>query len=200
MPPAAPAKPACPRQPRAQRYADPPLGRQLPPASAGLSPRQKPWTIRGESPFRAEKVWDRRIAAGAPGARKAARCPPPPFLSPATAVPVDRPRAVWRRYQGRRPIARYAFWWPRAPIREFPAGKWLAVALPRPAKVHWANDGWRNATDEPTHDSGLGFHVAALDVSRLSPGERVEFTWQWQESGAWHGRDYGVAAISTEER
>jgi len=114
--------------------------------------------------------------------------------------PVDRPRAVWRRYQGRRPIARYAFWWPHAPIREFPAGKWLAVALPRPAKVHWANDGWRNATDEPTHDSGLGFHVAALDVSRLSPGERVEFTWQWQESGAWHGRDYGVAAISTEER
>jgi len=114
--------------------------------------------------------------------------------------PVDRPRAVWRRYQGRRPIARYAFWWPHAPIREFPAGKWLAVALPRPAKVHWANDGWRNATDEPTHDSGLGFHVAALDVSRLSPGERVEFTWQWQESGAWHGRDYGVAAVSTEER
>jgi len=28
--------------------------------------------------------------------------------------------------------------------------------------------GWRSGVDEPTHDSGLGFHVAALDVSRLS--------------------------------
>jgi hypothetical protein len=28
--------------------------------------------------------------------------------------------------------------------------------------------GWRSGVDEPTRDSGLGFHVAALDVSRLS--------------------------------
>ena len=32
--------------------------------------------------------------------------------------PVDRPRAVWRRYQGRRPVARHAFWWPHAPIKD----------------------------------------------------------------------------------
>src|SRR5262245_31680611 len=38
-----------------------------------------------------------------------------------------------------------------------------------------------------------------LDVSRLPRGERIEFTWQWQESGAWHGRDYQVAAISVDE-
>src|SRR5260370_5181489 len=25
--------------------------------------------------------------------------------------PVDRPRAVWQRYRGRRPAARHAFWW-----------------------------------------------------------------------------------------
>ena len=102
--------------------------------------------------------------------------------------PVDRPRAVWRRYRGRRPIARYAFWWPHAPIREFPTGSRLAVALPRPVKVHWGHGGWRNAVDEPTNDSGLCFHVAALDVGRLPAGERIEFTWQWQDSGAWHGR------------
>jgi glucoamylase len=101
--------------------------------------------------------------------------------------------------QGRRPTARYAFWWPHAPIREFHAGTGFAVALPRAAKVHWGNGGWRNGVDEPTQDSGLGFHVAALDVSRLSPGERVEFTWQWQESGAWHGRDYNVAVISAHQ-
>jgi hypothetical protein len=54
-------------------------------------------------------------------------------------------------------------------------------------------------TDEPTRDSGLGFHVAALDVARLAPGERVEFTWQWRDSGAWHGRNHEVAAMSPDE-
>jgi hypothetical protein len=47
--------------------------------------------------------------------------------------------------------------------------------------------------------AGTSFHVAALDVSRFPPGERIEFHWQWQESGAWHGRDYQVAAISADE-
>ena len=76
--------------------------------------------------------------------------------------PVDRPCAIWWLYQGRRPTARYAFWWPHAPIRESHAGTRLAIAPPRPALVHWGHGGWRNAVDEPARDSGLGFHVAAL--------------------------------------
>jgi glucoamylase len=112
--------------------------------------------------------------------------------------PVDRPRAVWRRYQGKRPTARHSFWWLHAPIREFHAGARLAIALPRAAIVHWGVGGWRNATDEPASDSGLGFHVASLDASHLSPGEHIEFTWQWQESGAWHGRDYQVSVSSAD--
>jgi glucoamylase len=113
--------------------------------------------------------------------------------------PVDRPRAVWRRYRGRRPTARHAFWWPHAPIRALHAGARLAIALPRAALVHWGNGGWHNPVDEPTRDSGLGFHVAALDVARLALGERVEFTWQWQESGAWYGRNYEVAVSPSDE-
>ena len=106
--------------------------------------------------------------------------------------PVDRPRAVWRRYRGRRPAARYAFWWPHAPINAFQTGARLAVALPRSAIVHWGRNGWRDVADEPTRDSGLGFHVAALPVDGLPPGERVDFTWQWQETGIWQGPDYMV--------
>jgi glucoamylase len=108
--------------------------------------------------------------------------------------PVDRPRAVWRRYQGRRPTPGHAFWWLHAPISTFPAGARLAVALPRPAMVHWGSDGWQNASDEPTLDSGLSFHVASLDTALLPPDARVEFTWKWQETGAWHGRDFELAA------
>ncbi len=106
--------------------------------------------------------------------------------------PVDRPRAVWQRYRGERPRARHAFWWPHAPIADFPAGVKLAVALPMPALVHWGRDGWRDAADVATSDTGLGFHVAVLEVSWLPPGARVDFTWQWQESGDWHNRDYAV--------
>jgi len=113
--------------------------------------------------------------------------------------PVDRPRAVWRRYQGRRPAIRHAFWWPHAPINAFAAGARLAVALPRAALVHWGSDGWHNAMDEPTRDSGLGFHVASLDVERLSAGQRVVFTWQWGESGAWYNQNYEVAVLVPED-
>jgi glucoamylase len=107
--------------------------------------------------------------------------------------PVDRPRAVWRRYRGCRPAIRHAFWWPHAPINAFDAGARLAVALPRAALVHWGSDGWLNAVDTPTCDSGLGFHVASLDVGGLSPGQRVVFTWQWRDTSAWHNQNYEVA-------
>jgi glucoamylase len=50
--------------------------------------------------------------------------------------PVDRPRAVWRRYHGRRPAVRHAFRWPHAPINAIDVGSRLAVTLPRAALVH----------------------------------------------------------------
>jgi glucoamylase len=108
--------------------------------------------------------------------------------------PLDRPRAVWQRYQGRRAVARHAFWWLHAPIDGFAAGTQLAVALLAPASVRWGHDGWRDAADVPTRDSGLGFHVAVLPTEHLTTGTPVEFTWRWQ-TGDWQGRDYGVKVL-----
>jgi len=112
--------------------------------------------------------------------------------------PIDRPRAVGQRYRAKRPAARHAFWWPHAPIAGFPAGVRLAVALPLPAVVHWGRDGWQNVADEPTCDSGLGFHVAILDAAGLKPGATIDFTWRWQQSGDWPGRDYALAVEPAE--
>ena len=114
------------------------------------------------------------------------------LISRHQGYPIDRPRAVWQRYRGHRPVARHAFWWPHAPIAVIPAGALLAVALTLPAIVHWGRDGWRNVVDVPTSDSGLGFHVVVLEVSELAPGTRIDFTWQWQQSRDWRGRDYAV--------
>ena len=107
--------------------------------------------------------------------------------------PFDRPRAVWQRYGDRPRPARHAFWWPHAPIGSMPAGARLAIALPEPATVHWGRDGWLGIGDFPTSDSGLGFHVAALETGGLGRGTRIDFTWRRQQDGGWHGRDYTVA-------
>jgi glucoamylase len=120
------------------------------------------------------------------------------LISRHQGYPIDRPRAVWQRYRGHRPVARHAFWWPHAPIAVIPAGTRLVVALTLPAIVHWGRDGWRDVADLPTSDSGLGFHVAVLEASELAPGTRIDFTWQWRQSGDWRGRDYAVTVEPAE--
>ena len=106
--------------------------------------------------------------------------------------PFGRPRAAWQRYRGQRPKAEYAFWWPHAPIGAIPAGARLAIALPLPAIVHWGRDGWLAVQDTPTSDSGLGFHVAALETAALMPGSWIDFTWRWRDSDEWADRDCQV--------
>jgi glucoamylase len=106
--------------------------------------------------------------------------------------PFDRPRSVWQRYRGRRPVARDAFWWPHAPIGALAAGMRLAIALPQPSLVHWGRDGWQGAADALTEDSGLGFHVAVLETAALAAGGRIDFTWRRRDTGEWLGRDHAV--------
>jgi glucoamylase len=106
--------------------------------------------------------------------------------------PFDRPRAMWQRYRGRRPVAEHAFWWPHAPIGAMREGAKLAVALPFPAAVRWGRDGWRQSAEVAGVDSGLGFHVVVLDTAALPPGSRIDLTWRRQDSGEWAGRDFAV--------
>ncbi len=121
------------------------------------------------------------------------------LLSRHLGHPCDRPRAVWERYRGRRPAARFAFWWPHAPIDELPLGARLAVALPRAAIVHWGRNDWQSIADTPTKESGLGFHVAVLAAKGLKAGDRIDFTWRWRDDGCWVGRDYALKVVAPEE-
>ncbi|HEX3861847.1 MAG TPA: glycoside hydrolase family 15 protein [Stellaceae bacterium] len=109
--------------------------------------------------------------------------------------PYDRPRAVWQRYAGQRPTATYAFWWPHAPVATMRVGAILAVALPVPAIVHWGHDGWQEIADTSTLDSGLDFHVAALETGLLPAGSSIEFTWRRVDNGAWAGSDARIAVV-----
>lgn len=112
--------------------------------------------------------------------------------------PVDRPGAVWKRYQGERRSARRAFWWPHAAISGFPTGAILSVATARPASVHWGVDGWQEVADSETEDTGLGFFVASLPTQSLRAGQRVEFTIRWLDDKRWIGRDFEVAVLAAD--
>ncbi|MFL5256299.1 MAG: glycoside hydrolase family 15 protein [Rhodopila sp.] len=99
-------------------------------------------------------------------------------ISRQLGAPCDRPSAVWRRYQGRRPEARRAFWSLQAPIGEVPCKARLVVLLPRPARVHWRSDG-RPDAPVATQDTGLGLHAAEIDTSGFATGDAIDFGWTW---------------------
>ena len=105
--------------------------------------------------------------------------------------PFDRPQATWERYKGAAPSARIAFWWRHARIRQFATGSRVVVALPRPGTVRWGIDGWQAVAETLAEDTGLGFYAAALDTSRLSSGQQVNFTIRWA-SGYWIGADFNL--------
>jgi len=109
--------------------------------------------------------------------------------------PFDRPSAVWQRYQGVRPQIQHAFWLPQAPIRQIVSGERLFIALFAPGAVHWGLDGWQNPRDTETQDSGLGLYFTQLDTQHLLPGQYLDFTFHYSQSGEWEGRDYRITVV-----
>jgi len=122
------------------------------------------------------------------------------FISRQRGQPLDRPAAVWRRYQGQRPVSRDAFWLPQAPIRELAPGSTLIVGLYEPGSIHWGVDDWQATQNVLTQDIGLGLHVARLATHDLRNGQRIFFTYQNSQTGAWVGRDYTVSVSAATRR
>lgn len=118
-------------------------------------------------------------------------------ISRQLGFPCDRPGSIWRRYQGRRPIARRAFWSPKSPIGAIPEGARLVVALPRPAIVRWRCGG-RPDAEIATDETGLGFHAAELDTSDIVTGGKIEFSWTWHENDGVTSDSVTVGVKTTE--
>ena len=107
-------------------------------------------------------------------------------------APFDRPRAVWRRYGGRRPNVSHAIWTARMPLEGIVAGHTLYVCVPEPAIVHCGRNGWQQTVDIATRDSNLGVHAAEIPTAGLGAGECLDFTIYWTAAKSWQGRDYRV--------
>jgi len=111
----------------------------------------------------------------------------------AAGRPVDRPAATWGRYRGVRPQIDYDIWGPNYRPTQIAAGHALYVAMNAPARVHFGTNGWQSVQDIDTEDTGLGVHVAHLPTDTLAPGDSIQFTFFWPESGNWEGRNFEVA-------
>jgi len=104
----------------------------------------------------------------------------------------DRPEAVWRRYRGQVPQARYAFWTPAAPLTVLARDQTLVILLPEPALLHIGVNGWQAVHDLPTTPGALEVHWIEFAPGARDNVRSVEFTWR-QAGGTWHGRDYVIA-------
>lgn len=122
------------------------------------------------------------------------------LISTQLGRPYDRPPATWIRYQGKAPAIHRAIWLPQSPTQQISPGQSLLVGMYEPGTIHWGIDGWQATQDTATQDTGLGLHVAELDTKTLLSGQRIEFTFQRGNMGAWLGRDYTIAVVSGERK
>lgn len=108
----------------------------------------------------------------------------------------DRPPHTADRYlKGSRPPAPFAVWRFNNKIGDMPAGRILRVETLARASVHWGVNGWQEAGDVETRDSGLGVHVADLATARLPAGSRIDFTFFWPDGGRWEHIDFHVGVV-----
>ncbi|MEZ5840762.1 MAG: glycoside hydrolase family 15 protein [Hyphomicrobiales bacterium] len=97
---------------------------------------------------------------------------------------VDRPGAVFARYQGRRPEETVAVWTPNGAISRMRRGVALIIALGERAMLHYSLDGWKTVADVAGRDCGLGLHVVEVSAEDLAGASAVDFTWRSLADGA----------------
>ncbi len=61
------------------------------------------------------------------------------------------------------------------------------------AALHWTRDGWRNAQHEPMKPMGHGVWIYDFPPGTCKAGGSLEFTFYWNDPGAWEGTNYVIA-------
>ena len=105
----------------------------------------------------------------------------------------DRPPQTVKRYLGKKAAtSQRVVWRFNNKVRTMPARRTLRIETQAKALVHWSADGWQTVRDAATHDTTLGVHVVDLPTTRLSDGDRLDFTFYWPEVDRWEETDFWV--------
>jgi glucoamylase len=110
----------------------------------------------------------------------------------------DTPAQTVQRYVVDRQGSHLAIWRFNQKCQGIAAGKRLRIEVREGAVVHWGIDGWKQVRDLPTHDTGLGMHLADLPCNELPAGARIDFTFYWPDAGRWENRDFSVTVLPGE--
>ncbi|MHB8254153.1 MAG: glycoside hydrolase family 15 protein [Acidiferrobacter sp.] len=110
-------------------------------------------------------------------------------LSVQKGAPVDRPKAVWKRYAGKRPQPEFQIWRFQQPVAALKRARDVYFLLGAKASLHFGCDHWQNPEDLGSEDWGLA-HVIVLKADRLQSCARLDFTFFWPDESRWEGRDF----------
>jgi glucoamylase len=105
----------------------------------------------------------------------------------------DRPEPVYRRYVLNGTGSRFEMWTFVHQPQQIAAGKTLRIITAAPALIHWSVDGWMNAQDLDTCDTGLGCWQADLPTAQLRSGGTIVFTFRWKER--WEQSNFAVRVV-----
>ncbi len=106
----------------------------------------------------------------------------------------DCPPAVRSRYAaGQADTPRVVIWKHNHKIRAAADDDVLRVEVYAPAALHWTRDSWRNVQHEPMQPYGHGVWVHDFPPGSFRRGRTLEFTFYWNERGAWEGTNYVIA-------
>lgn len=104
----------------------------------------------------------------------------------------DTPPQTFERYVRKKAESSLSIWRFNHKCRTMPSATTLRIEVLSPATVHWSSDGWNEAYDVDTKDSGLGLHYADLPTGKFVAGTSVLFTFYWHDAGRWEGKDFEV--------
>jgi glucoamylase len=106
--------------------------------------------------------------------------------------PSDRLAVVWNRYHGKRPVPHVSCWFEHAPIRSVPVNAELRVCLREPGIVRAQHVEGTWEQNVPTRDSGLGLHLADLDLGTLGVGDTLRLSCRHAGHDEFRVLDSGV--------
>jgi glucoamylase len=104
----------------------------------------------------------------------------------------DMPAQTFERYIEQKTETITTSWRFNHKCQSIPAGNTLRIELLSPGIVQWSANGWKDAQDKKTSDTGLGVHFADLPSKDLAPETEITFTIYWIDQDCWEGTDYHV--------
>jgi glucoamylase len=93
------------------------------------------------------------------------------------------------------PFTIWRFDWPCTTIS---SEKILRIEVLTAASVQWSTDNWKTSSDTDTKDTGLGLHVADIDLENVDSKE-IKFTFFWKDSNRKENKDF-VVEIKKEKK